>query len=80
MGLGLMSVLSYMLLRIQAAKIRSDEESLSKSTFLARMSHEMRTPMNAVIGMADIAAMSDDPKKRNTVSPEYATPPPIFWA
>jgi len=32
----------------------------AKSNFLSRMSHEMRTPMNAIIGMAKIAESSDD--------------------
>jgi signal transduction histidine kinase/CheY-like chemotaxis protein len=47
--------LSYMLLRLSAAKLKSDEESKSKSNFLARMSHEIRTPMNAIIGMGELA-------------------------
>jgi signal transduction histidine kinase/DNA-binding response OmpR family regulator len=34
-----------------------------KSDFLSRMSHEMRTPMNAIIGMANIARGTDDKKK-----------------
>ena len=32
----------------------------AKSDFLSRMSHEMRTPMNAIIGMTKIAEGSDD--------------------
>ena len=32
----------------------------AKSEFLSRMSHEMRTPMNAIIGMAKIAEDTDD--------------------
>jgi CheY-like chemotaxis protein len=63
LGVVLMILLSYILVRTRAEKIRSDEESLSKSGFLARMSHEMRTPMNAVIGMTKIAKSTDDPEK-----------------
>ncbi|MDR1650315.1 MAG: response regulator [Synergistaceae bacterium] len=44
------------LVRLSAAKMRSEEESRSKSSFLARMSHEIRTPMNAIIGMGELAA------------------------
>jgi PAS domain S-box-containing protein len=33
--------------------------SRAKSTFLATMSHEMRTPMNAVLGMADLLTGTD---------------------
>ncbi|MDR2589087.1 MAG: response regulator [Spirochaetales bacterium] len=47
--------LCYILLRLSAAKLRADEESKSKSSFLARMSHEIRTPMNAIIGMSELA-------------------------
>jgi PAS domain S-box-containing protein len=47
------------------AKNRADESSKAKGEFLARMSHEMRTPMNAIIGMTNIAnaATSDLEKK-----------------
>ena len=34
--------------------------SKTKSDFLSRMSHEMRTPMNAIIGMAKIAENTND--------------------
>ncbi len=35
----------------------------AKSNFLAHMSHEMRTPMNAIIGMSKIAKESSDREK-----------------
>jgi signal transduction histidine kinase/CheY-like chemotaxis protein/HPt (histidine-containing phosphotransfer) domain-containing protein len=47
-------ILSVMLLRLYRQKVRSDQESLSKSSFLARMSHEIRTPMNAIMGMSEL--------------------------
>lgn len=59
LGSALMLILSYMLVRIRTEKMRSDEESQSKSSFLARMSHEMRTPMNAIIGMTSIAKKAE---------------------
>jgi len=64
MGFLLATALSTLLVRTRVQKMRSDEENLSKSSFLARMSHEMRTPMNAIIGMATIARESDDPEKK----------------
>jgi signal transduction histidine kinase/CheY-like chemotaxis protein len=68
LGLVLMCALTYLLLRISAAKMKADEDSLSKSTFLAKMSHEIRTPMNAIIGMSELVLREDlSPKAR-----EYA--------
>ncbi len=44
----------------QAAKAANQ----AKSDFLSHMSHDIRTPMNAIMGMTDIAAMNvDDPAK-----------------
>jgi signal transduction histidine kinase/CheY-like chemotaxis protein len=37
----------------------------AKSDFLSNMSHEMRTPMNAIIGMTSIALSSGDKEKKN---------------
>jgi signal transduction histidine kinase/ActR/RegA family two-component response regulator len=54
LGLVLSVLLCSMLLNISAAKMRSDDESKSKSSFLASMSHEIRTPMNAITGMAEL--------------------------
>ena len=64
LSLLLATMLSYLLVRYRAEKLRSDEENLSKDAFLARMSHEMRTPMNAIIGMANIARTSEDEGKK----------------
>ncbi|MDR2477235.1 MAG: response regulator [Treponema sp.] len=58
LGLILAFSLGIVLLRLEAARIRSDEESRAKSSFLARMSHEIRTPMNAIIGMGELALRS----------------------
>ena len=42
--------------------------SKAKSSFLARMSHEMRTPLNAIIGMAEITRASAGDKEKTTSS------------
>jgi signal transduction histidine kinase/CheY-like chemotaxis protein len=41
-------------------KRKADAASQTKSDFLAQMSHEMRTPMNAILGMTTILKSSDD--------------------
>ena len=39
-------------------------ESKAKSEFLSNMSHEMRTPLNAIIGMSTIGNKTDDTEKK----------------
>ena len=39
------------------------EADIAKNNFLARMSHEMRTPLNAIIGMCTIAQSSPEQEK-----------------
>ena len=45
---------------LNAAKQRADEANRAKTTFLATMSHEICTPMNAVIGMLELAMKKAD--------------------
>jgi len=45
-----------------AAKEEADHLNRSKSEFLARMSHEMRTPMNGIIGMMELIKMNSVPE------------------
>ena len=65
LGFILACILSYILLRLSSQKLRSEEESRSKSSFLAMMSHEMRTPMNAIIGMTNIAKSEHNIEKKD---------------
>jgi len=44
-------------------KEKAQAAAEAKSSFLSRMSHEMRTPMNAIIGMAKIAGDTSDVSK-----------------
>ena len=65
LGFALAYGLSYILIRLAKDKLRSQEESRSKSSFLAMMSHEMRTPMNAIIGMTNIAKATGDAERKD---------------
>ncbi len=49
---------------LQDALMLAEKASRAKSEFLSRMSHDIRTPMNAVIGYATIAATHIDEKER----------------
>ncbi|MCL1895737.1 MAG: response regulator [Clostridiales bacterium] len=42
----------------------AEETNRTKSEFLSRMSHEMRTPLNAVIGMTTLAISENDRDKK----------------
>jgi len=46
---------------IEREKIRAVEGSLAKSQFLFNMSHDIRTPMNAIIGYTTLARQENDP-------------------
>ncbi len=49
---------------LRLAKEQAEQSSRAKGEFLSRMSHEMRTPMNAIIGMTSIAKASADVHKK----------------
>lgn len=50
--------------KLQIAAENAESSNRAKSTFLFNMSHDIRTPMNAIIGYADLASRhSDDPAK-----------------
>src|SRR5687768_4925189 len=40
--------------QLEEAKRRAEEASQAKTEFLSRVSHEMRTPMNAILGFAQV--------------------------
>ena len=48
---------------IAQARIAADQANQAKTEFLSRVSHEMRTPMNAIIGMTYIAGSTDEKDK-----------------
>ena len=46
--------------RLKKALIELEEANRAKSEFLSRMSHDMRTPMNGIIGLTDILLKNPD--------------------
>jgi len=65
LGVALAAVLMMLLIRVDAAKNKSDTENKHKSAFLANMSHEIRTPMNAIIGMIRIGRCAPDLERKD---------------
>ncbi len=51
---------------LQDASAAAEAANRAKSDFLARMSHDIRTPMNAIMGMTAVAAMHLDDRERLT--------------
>jgi len=52
-------------MQLEAAIEQVKAASKAKSDFLSNMSHEMRTPMNAIIGMTSIAIKAKDADEKN---------------
>lgn len=50
--------------KLKEEKKRADEESNAKTVFLSTMSHDIRTPMNAILGLTSIANMNIDDNEK----------------
>ena len=48
---------------LRAALTQAESAGNAKTEFLSRMSHDIRTPMNAIIGLTHLAQFETDPKK-----------------
>ncbi|MCI2049501.1 MAG: ATP-binding protein [Lachnospiraceae bacterium] len=49
---------------LEAAKLAADRANEAKSSFLSSMSHDLRTPLNGILGFTDIAIRENDPIKK----------------
>jgi len=54
-----------MISELEIALKQATEASRAKSDFLSAMSHEMRTPMNVIIGMTTIGKKTDDVEEKD---------------
>jgi signal transduction histidine kinase/BarA-like signal transduction histidine kinase len=52
------------LAEIEAAKMEADKANEAKSAFLSSMSHDIRTPLNGVLGFTNLALKETDPVKQ----------------
>ena len=51
-------------IELQKAKEAAEEANQIKSKFLANISHEIKTPLNGVIGMTELASMTHSPEQQ----------------
>lgn len=56
---GTLAVMIWLTRRLRVAQAQAEAATYAKSSFLAAMSHEVRTPMNAVIGMTGLLLDTD---------------------
>ena len=59
------SLLSRSARRLESAMLTAQEASRAKSDFIANISHELRTPMNGVMGLARLLRQTDLNHKQN---------------
>lgn len=52
------------MLAAEQEKLNAQKANQAKSNFLTNMSHDIRTPMNAIVGMTDIARFNIDDKEK----------------
>lgn len=58
------STSNHILMAEEKARKAAESANLAKSRFLSNMSHDIRTPMNAILGMTKLASdHADDPEK-----------------
>ncbi|MDR1510374.1 MAG: response regulator [Synergistaceae bacterium] len=58
----LVSAMGYFLIQLDRDVLDTKMQNVGKSSFLARMSHEMRTPLNTIIGMSELISRKEIPR------------------
>lgn len=54
--------------QLESARLEAESANRTKSTFLATISHELRTPMNAILGLLELEIRSRGPANKKTLS------------
>ena len=52
--------------KLAEAKLAADRANQSKSNFLSNMSHDIRTPLNGILGFTDLALKEEDEARKQT--------------
>ncbi len=65
LGISFAVALIFILIHIDRAREKSSRESKQKSMFLANMTHEIRTPINAIVGMTAIGRVADNAERKD---------------
>lgn len=66
---------------MQMAYEEADSENRAKTEFMNRMSHDIRTPINGIMGMVDIHVKTGmTGKKLMTVWIRFSCLPDICWS
>ena len=69
---GVIAILAWALHSAREAQRRAQEASAAKTAFLSRMSHDIRTPINGILGLLELNGQHPDDAEANSQNREKA--------